>query len=181
MQSFKEQKGEIRKPSSVINAKKSVQFSHSVVSDSLRPQGLQHTRLPCPSPVPRACSNSCPSNQWCHPTISSSVIPSSSCLQSFSKSGSFLMSQFFSSGSQSCFNISPSNESFRTDLFDLLDVQETPKMHPLLTPAHTTGWWLEQLVTGKGRLLPQRWVELFVLCLVNQDAKCVCACVRCFV
>ena len=59
-----------------------VQFSHSVVSHSLGPHGLQHTRLPCPSPTLGACSNSCPSSQWCHPTISSSVVPFSSCLQS---------------------------------------------------------------------------------------------------
>jgi len=77
----------------------SVQFSHSVASDSLWPHGLQH-RLPCPSPTPRACSNSCPSSQWCHPTISSSVVPFSSCLQSFPASGSFLRSQFFASGGQ---------------------------------------------------------------------------------
>ena len=62
----------------------SVHFSHSVVSNSLWPHGLQHARLPCPSPTPRACSNSCPSSQWCHPTISSSVVPFSSCLQSSS-------------------------------------------------------------------------------------------------
>ena len=79
----------------------SFQFSHSVVSDSLRLHGLQHARLPCPSPTPRACSNSCPSSQWSHPTISSSVIPFSSCLQSLPASGSFPVSQFFSSGSQS--------------------------------------------------------------------------------
>ena len=78
-----------------------VQFSHSVVSDSFRPHGLQHTRLPCPSPTPRACSNSCSSSRWCHSTISSSVVPFSSCLQSFPASGSFLMSQFFASGGQS--------------------------------------------------------------------------------
>ena len=77
------------------------QFSHSVVSDSLWPHGLQHTRLPCPSPTPGAYSNSCPSSQWCHPTISSSVIPFSSCLQSFPASGSFSMSQFFTSSGQS--------------------------------------------------------------------------------
>ena len=76
-------------------------FSHSVVSDSLRPHGLQHTRLPCPSPTPGACSNSCPLSQWCHPAISSSVIPFSSCLQSFPASGSFPMSQVFTSGGQS--------------------------------------------------------------------------------
>ena len=66
-----------------------VQFSHSVVSDSLRPHGLQHARLPCPSPTPRIYSNSCPLSQWYHPIISSSVIPFSSCLQSFPSSGSF--------------------------------------------------------------------------------------------
>ena len=76
-------------------------FSCSVVSDSVRPRGLQCTRLPCPSPSPRACSNSCPSSHWCHPTISSSVIPFSSRLQSFPASGSFLTSQLFSSGGQS--------------------------------------------------------------------------------
>ena len=76
-------------------------FSHSVMSDSLRPHGLQHTRLPCPSPTPRACSNSCASSWWCHPTISSSVIPFFSCLQSFPASGSFPLSQFFASGGQS--------------------------------------------------------------------------------
>ena len=79
----------------------SVQFSHSVMSDSLRPHGLQHARLPYPSPTPRACSNSCPLNWWCYPTISSSVVPFSSHLQSFSASGSFQMSQFFASGGQS--------------------------------------------------------------------------------
>ena len=78
----------------------SVQFSHSVVSDSLWPHGLQHARLPCSSPVPRACSNSCPLSRWCHPTISSSVIPFSSHLQSFPASGSFPVGQFFASGGQ---------------------------------------------------------------------------------
>ena len=77
------------------------QFSCSVMSDSLRPHGLQHTRPPCPSPTPRAYSNSCPSCWWCHPTISSSILPFSSCLQSFPASGSFSMSHFFTSGGQS--------------------------------------------------------------------------------
>ena len=77
------------------------QFSHSIVSDSLRPRGLQHTRLSCLSPTPGACSNSCPSSRWCHSTISSSVVPFSSCLQSLPASGSFQMSQFFASGGQS--------------------------------------------------------------------------------
>ena len=76
-------------------------FSRSVVSDSLGPHGLQCARLPCPSPSPRACSNSCPSGQWCHPTLSSSVVLLASCLQSFSASGSFPRSQLFESGGQS--------------------------------------------------------------------------------
>ena len=76
-------------------------FSHSVVSDSLWPHGLQHARLPCPLPSPRACSNSCPSGWWCHPTVSSSTVPFSSCLQSFPASGSFLLSWLFTSGGQS--------------------------------------------------------------------------------
>ena len=78
-----------------------VQFSCSVVSDSLRTHGLQQARLPCPSPTPGACSNSCPSSWWCHPAISYSVVPFSSCLQSFPASGSFPMSQFFTSDGQS--------------------------------------------------------------------------------
>ena len=76
-------------------------FSHSVVSNSSRPHGLQHTRLPCPWTPPRGCSNSCPLSLWCHPTISSSVVPFSSCPQSFPASGSFPMSQLFASGGQS--------------------------------------------------------------------------------
>ena len=75
-------------------------FSRSVVSDSLRPHGSQHARLPCPSPTPGACSNSYPSSWWCLPIISSSVVPFSSSLQSFPASRSFPMSQFFSSGDQ---------------------------------------------------------------------------------
>ena len=77
------------------------QFSCSVVSDSLQPPGLQHTSLPCPSPTPRACSNSSPSSRWCYPTISPSVIPFSSHLQYFPASGSFPMSWVFASGGQS--------------------------------------------------------------------------------
>ena len=76
-------------------------FSRSVVSDSLRPHGPQHAWFPCLSPSPRACSNSCPLSQWCHPTLSSSVIPFCSCLLSFPASESFPMSQFFASGGQS--------------------------------------------------------------------------------
>ena len=79
----------------------SVQFSRSVVSDSLRPHGLQHARPPCPSPTPRVYPNSCTLSRWCHPTISSSVIPFSSCPQSLPASGSFPMSQLFARGGQS--------------------------------------------------------------------------------
>ena len=79
----------------------SVRFSHSFVSNSFQPHGLQHTRPPCLSPTPRVYSNSCPLSWWCHPTISSSVVPFSSCLQSFPASGSFPVSQFFTSGAQS--------------------------------------------------------------------------------
>ena len=79
----------------------SVQFSGSVVSDSLWAHELQHASLPHPSPTPKAYSNSCPLSQWCHSTISSSVVPFSSHLQSFPGSGSFPMSQFFTSGGQS--------------------------------------------------------------------------------
>ena len=79
----------------------SAQFSCSVVSDSLQPHGLQHSRLPCPSPTSKVWSNSCPLSKWCQPTTSSSIFPFSSCLQSFPASGSFPMSQFFTLGGQS--------------------------------------------------------------------------------
>ena len=79
----------------------SVQFSRSVVSDSSQPHEPWHARPPCPSPTPRPSSNSCPLSQWCHPTISYSVVPFFFCLQSFQASGSFPMSQFFSWGGQS--------------------------------------------------------------------------------
>ena len=122
----------------------SVQFSHSVMSDSLRPHELQHARPPCPSPTPGVHPNPCALSWWCHPTISSSVVPFSSCPQSFPASGSFQMSQLLASGGQ---NIgvsalasflpkksqgwSPSEWtcwiSFRMDLLDLLSVQGTLK------------------------------------------------------
>jgi len=113
-----------------------IQFIHSVVSNSLWPHGLQHTRLPYPSPTPRAYSNSCPLSRWCHPTISSSVVPFSSCLQSFPASGSLpdesVLCIRWSKYWSFSFNISPSNEhpgliSFRMDWLDLLAVQETLK------------------------------------------------------
>ena len=115
----------------------SVQFGRSVVSNSLQPHGLQHARPPCPSPTPRACSNSCPSSQWCHPTILFSVTPFSSCLQSSPASGSFPMSQLalhirWPKYWSFSFSISPSIEysgliSFRMDWFHLFLVQGTLK------------------------------------------------------
>ena len=114
----------------------SVQFSRSVVSESLWLHGLQHTRPPCPSPTPRVYPNSCPLSRWCHPAIWSSVIPFSSCLQSFPESGSLPRSQFFAIGwPKYCsfsFSISPSNEYsglifFRIDWLDLLAIQENLK------------------------------------------------------
>ena len=97
-----------------------IQFSLSVVSDSLWPHGLQHARPPCPSPTPGVHSDSCPLSWWCHPTISSSVIPFSSSLQSFPASGSFQMSQLFASGGQSIAvsastSVLPMNWKPRTD------------------------------------------------------------------
>ena len=91
----------------IFSLRTSVQFSVSVVSDSLWPHGLWHARPPCLSPTPGVYSNSCPSSWWCHPTISSSVIPFPSCLQAFPASGSFQMSQFFTSCGQS-FGVSAS-------------------------------------------------------------------------
>ena len=108
-------------------------FSHSVMSDSLWPHWLQHARPPCPSPSLGACLNSCPSSQWFHPSISSSVIPSSSCLQSFPESGSFPMITLHIRWPKYwTFSFSPSNEysgliSFIIDWFDLLAVQGTLK------------------------------------------------------
>ena len=108
-----------------------VQFSHSLMSDSLWPHGLQHPMPPCPSLTPRACSNSCPLSWWCHPIISSSFVPFSSCLQSFPVffNESVLRIQLPKYWSFS-YSISPSNEhsgliSFRMDWFDLLVVQGT--------------------------------------------------------
>ena len=113
----------------------SVQFSHSVMSDSWRPHEPQHARPPCPSPAPRVHPNPCLLIWWCHPAVSSSVVPFSSCPQSLPASGSFPMSQLFTSSGQSIgvsASICPSNEhpgliSFRMDWLDLLAVQGTLK------------------------------------------------------
>ena len=89
------------------------------MSNSLQPNGLQYARLTCPSPTPRACSNSCPLSRWCYPTISSSVVPFSSCLQYFPASGSFPMSQFFTSGGQKVLELQLQHQSFQLNIQDL--------------------------------------------------------------
>ena len=116
----------------VQSLKKDVFSSVQFVSNSSRPHEPQHARPPCPSPTPGDHPNSCPLSQWCHPAISSSVVPFSSCPQSLTASGSFPMSQLFSWGWSFSFNISPTNEnpgliSFRMDWLHLLTVQGTLK------------------------------------------------------
>ena len=144
-------------------------FSCSVTPYSLLPHGLWHASLPSHSPSPRDCSKSCSPSQWCHPTTSSSVLPFSSYLQSFPASGSFPVSQLFTSGGQSnwSFSFSPSNEysgliSFSIHWFDLLAVQQTLKrllQHSLKTSAlWLTAFFMVQLshfymTTGKIRAL----------------------------
>ena len=120
----------------------SVQFSRSVMSDSLRHHGLQHARLPCPSPAPGAYSNSCPSSLWCHSTISSSVITFSSCLQPFPASGSFPMSQLFASGGQSI-GVSASTSVLTMNIQDW-------------SPLGWTGWISLQSVQGTLKSLLQQ-------------------------
>ena len=121
----------------------SVQFSHSVMSDSLRPHEPQHARPPCPSPIPGVYPNSCPSSRWCNPAISSSVVPFSACPQALPASGSFPMSQLFAWGGPKhwsfSFSISPSSEhpglmSFRMDWWDLLAVHHWALMSIDLWP-----------------------------------------------
>ena len=96
----KAEEPEIKLPTSTGLQRKQVQLSRSVVSNSLQPHEPQHARPPCPSPTPGVYPNSCPLSRWCHPTISSSVVPFSSCPQSLPTSGSFQMSQLFASGGQ---------------------------------------------------------------------------------
>ena len=152
----------------------SVQFIHSVVSDSFWLHGQQHARLPCPSPTPGVYSNSCPLSQWCYPAISSSVIPFSSCLQSFPASGSFPMSQFFTSGGQNIgvsasASVLPMNiqDGFHLGLTDLISLQSkalsrvfcntTVQKHqffnthlPLQSNFHIHTWLLEK---------PKLWLD----------------------
>ena len=134
---------------------RSVQIRHSFLSNSLWPHESQHARPPCPSPTPRAYSNLCPLSQWCYPTISSSVIPFSSCLQSFPASGSFPMSQFFTSGGQSIW-VSASASDLSMNIQDWF-------------PLGWTGWislqskGLSRVFMGKGTSLECRvWVHSVV-------------------
>ena len=120
------------------------QFSHSVMSNSWQPHELQHARPPCPTPIPRASPNSCPLSWWCHPTISSSVVPLSSCPQSFPASGSFQMSLLFASGGQSI------GVSASTPVLPM----NTQDWSPL-------GWtgWISLLFKGLSRVLSNTTVE----------------------
>jgi hypothetical protein len=122
----------------------SVQFSSSVVSGCLRLHGWQHTRLPCLSPTPGVYTNSCTSSQWCHPTISSSVVPFSSCLQPYPASGSFQMSQFFTSSGQNI-GVSASAAVFPMNIQDW-------------SPLGWTGW-ISLLSKGLSRVFSNTTVQ----------------------
>ena len=147
---------------------------------TLQSCGLRHARPPCPSPTPGVYSNSCLLSRWCHPTISSSVVPFSSCLQSFPASESFQMSQLFTSGTGSfSFNISPSNEHsgliFRMDWLDLIAFQGTFKnllqhhsskaYHPTLTAIHD--YWRNHTLTR------QTFVDKVISLLFNMLSRLV--------
>ena len=133
-------------------------WSSSVVSDSLRPHGLQHTRLPHPSSTPGAYSNSCPLSLWCHPTISTSLVPFSSCLQSFPASGPFPMSQFFTSGSQNTQNDRIRNylKNWPTSFFCFISTA-------FLIDGHSYFAWIPP-VTGN----PLFWRRLLFFFLLHQ-------------
>ena len=113
---------------------RSVQFSRSVLSNFLRPHEPQHARPPRPSPTPKVYPNSCPLSQWCHPTISSSVVPFSSCPQSFPASGSFEMSQLFASGGQS------------------IEVTASTSVHPMNTQDWSSSGWTVWICLQSKRL-----------------------------
>ena len=151
----------------------SVQFSRSVMSDSLQPHESQNARPSCPSPTPGVYPNSCPSSQWCHPAISSPVIPFSSCPQSLPTSESFPMSQLFTWGRQSIgvsasASVSPSNEhpgliSFRIDWLDLLAVQSLKRECSylsnckLLKASHVFIWGMRKKLSTKIGIKGQQW------------------------
>ena len=143
----------------------SVQIRCSVVSDSLQPRGLQHASLPCPSPAPGACSNSCLSSRWCHATISSSVVPFSSHLQSFPASGSFPRSHFFASGGQSI-GVSASSSVLPMNIQDWF---------PL-------GWTCLIFLQSKGlsRLFSNTTSKASVLCYTDSRKLTYCAVLRWF-
>ena len=166
-------------------------LSHSVMSDSLRPYGLQPARLPCPSLSPRVCSDSCPLSCWCRPTISSSVTPFSFCHQSYPASRSFPISWLCASIRWSKywnfnFSISPSNDysgliSFRMDWFDLLAVQGTLKslLQPqfkninssvlslLYGPTHIHTQLLEKPYLWLYGHLLAKWCLCFLICCLD--------------
>ena len=121
----------------------SVQFSHSVVSNSLWPPVLQHARPLCPLPTPRVYSNSCPLSQWCHPTISSSVVPFSSCLQSFPASGSFQMSQWKETKE-------PLDESEKGEWKSWLKTQHSKTK--IMAPGPITSWQIDGKNANSDRL-----------------------------
>ena len=144
-----------------VNLENSVQFSCSVVSDSLRPHRLKHTRPPCPSPTPRVYSDSCPLSWWCHPTISSSAVPFSSCLQSFPVTGSFPMSQLFPWGGQS------TGVSASASLL--------PKSTQGWSPSEWTGW-ISLLSKGLSRVFSITTVQkhqFFGAQLSSQSNSCI--------
>ena len=140
----------------------SVQFSRSVMSDSLQPHGLQHARLSCPSPTPGAYSNSCLSSQWCHPIISSSVIPFSSLLQSSPASGSFQMSQFFTSGGQSV-GVSASASVLSTKkrfvMWFVIDIALSHTADRLVPNDNQTGWPQSEEEPQKTQLLLEKLIS----------------------
>ena len=164
------------------------------MSHSLQPHGLEHARLPCPAPTLRACSNSCPLSRWCHPTISSSVVPVSFRCQSFSASGSFLISGFLASVAKYwsfSFSISPSNEysgliSLRIDWLDLLAVEGTLKSllqhhYSKTSIFQCSGFFIVQLshpymTTGKTRALTrQTFVGKVMSLLFNMLSRLIIA------
>ena len=121
----------------------SIQFSHSVVSDSLRPHELQHAKPPCPSQAPGVYSNSCPSSRWCHPAISSSVVPFSSCPQPLPASGSFTVNQLFTWGGQS------------------IGVSASASVLPMNTQDWSPGWtvWISLQSKGLSRVFSNTTVQ----------------------
>ena len=152
----------------------SVQFIRSVVSDSLWPYELQHTRPPCPSPTPRVYSNSCPSSQWCHPTISSSVIPFSSCPQSLPASGCFPMSQVFTWSGQST-GVSASASVLPMNTQDWSPLGWTWSLQAQNELPESSNYFLSSFISPyTGHLI----VILYV-CMCIDDKSSVCMCIIC--